>query len=128
MPNNNNHIKIFRYIILIGFVLFSLSSCTLKKVVYQYINSDYTIPLNKSKTTTQTGNCSYSEEERLQTSIAKTVRNNKVNRLRDFLSKEYHEFESSKAQKNHSNTSSGNRPRQYILYKRSKIDIRETQT
>lgn len=126
MSNNNNHIKIFRYIILIGFVLFSLSPCTLKKVVYQSINSDYTIPLNKSKTTTQTGNCSYSQQENLQTSIAKKVKINKQIRLIDFLNKEYLEVDSAKTHNNYSKTSSGNSPPKYILYKRLKIDIAET--
>ena len=123
MLKTGNYIKNFRRIILMWFVLFSLSPCTVKEVFFTSINIDYSKPLNKSKTTTQTSSCAYSQNESQQISVVKKSKINKQIEPVDFTHNQYFAVHSVKIDNDYSKTSSGNSPPKYILYKRLKIDI-----
>lgn len=123
MPKMKFHINNFRRILLMWFVLFSLSPCTVKEVLFYSLNTDYSKPLNKSKTSTQTSSCSYSQNEKQQISAAKKTRINKQIEPVDSFDKAYLTGYVAKDYNNYSKTSSGNSPPKYILYKRLKIDI-----
>jgi hypothetical protein len=118
------HINTYaRHIALMLFVLFSLSPCTVKESLFLSVNREYTKPLNKSRTTSQTNTCTYSQQEgqRIQVT-AKSIINRQVE-PDGFLVKIYVALHPAKDCKYYSKRSSGNSPPKYILYKRLKIDI-----
>src|SRR5690606_27881739 len=71
MSKKENHIKKFRHIVLMWFVLFSISPCTVKEALFYSVNTDYAKPLNKSKTPAPASSCSYSQNDNTQTSVVK---------------------------------------------------------
>jgi len=117
------HITIIKPLILTWFVLFSLSPCTVKEVFFNSVNTSYTKPLNKSRTTSQTSFCSYSQSDIQQISFVKKSKINK--QVKPFYSTVNHcsDLISPQDYNHYSKTSSGNSPPKYILYKRLKIDI-----
>lgn len=117
------HIKIFKHIVFIWFVLFSLSSCTVKEVLFTSVNADYAKPLNQSKTTAPISSCSYSQNESNQISVVKTAEINKQVEPIDLLYNKYLAVNFTEINNDYSKTSSGNSPPKYILYKRLKIAI-----
>jgi hypothetical protein len=123
MPKIEHYIKDFRYIVLICFILFSLSPCTLKEALSNSVNADYAKPLNKLKRTAPISSCTYSQNESLQISVVKKTKINKNIEPVDFLGNSNLEIRSAKFYDDYSKTSSGNSPPKYILYKRLKIDI-----
>jgi len=123
MPKINIHIKIVRHIILIWFVLFSLSPCIVKEVIFSSINADYVRPLNKSKIITSANTCLYSQNVKQEISIVKKSKLSKEVEYLDFLDNTWFELHSTSVYNKYSKTSSGNSPPIYILYKRLKIGI-----
>lgn len=117
------HIKKVRLITLLWFVLFSLSSCTVKEVVFHSVNKEYTKPLNKSKTTIQAGSCSYFQDENQQVLVAKQSKIIQQAQLDDFIVSPYFYPHSTKTLTNYLTTFSDNSPPKYILFKRLKIDL-----
>lgn len=118
-----NHINIVRHIILAWFILFSLSSCTVKEAIFHLTNNDYAKPLNKSKTSIPRNNCSYSQNRIQQISFVKKAR---IKEQFEFIAVPVNQFFriiSVKIHINYSTIFSGNSPPKYILYKRLKIDI-----
>ena len=118
-----NHINLVRHIILTWFILFSLSSCTVKEAIFHLTNNDYAKPFNKSKTSIPTNNCSYSQNKIQQISVVKKARIKEQFELLDVSFHQFFRIISTKIDNNHSKISSGNSPPKYILYKRLKIDI-----
>jgi hypothetical protein len=116
-------IKTIKQIVLMWFVLFSLSPCAVKEVLFHSVNTDYSKPLNKSKTTTSTSSCSYSQNENQQNSGAQKSKINKQIEPVYFFDNQHFTLHSTKIHNNYSKRSSGNSPPKYILYKRLKIDI-----
>lgn len=123
MPKMKIHIKIFRHIVFMWFVLFSLSPCTVKETLFLTVNTDYAKPLNKSKTTTSTSFCSYSKNENQKISVVKKSEINKQVESVDLFYNKWLAESFTKIYNDYSKTSSGNSPPKYILYKRMKIDI-----
>lgn len=123
MTKKESHIKNCRHILLMWFVLFSLSPCTVKEALSQVVNTDYVKPLNKSKTIAPTNSCSYSQNENQQISVVKKSKINKQIEPVDVADKSHFALLSARAYNDYSKTSSGNSPPKYILYKRLKIDI-----
>lgn len=123
MPKKESQIKNFRHIVLMWFVLFSLSPCTVKEALFHSVNTDYAKPLNKSKTTVPTSSCSYSQNDNKQISVVKKSEISKQIEPVDVADKPYFAVLSTKVYNDYSKTSSGNSPPKYILYKRLKIDI-----
>ena len=123
MPRTKSHIRNVKHILLMWFVLFSLSPCTVKEIVFNSVNVDYAKPLNKSKTAAQTSSCQYSSNDSRPISIAEKSNLNKQTEPVDFYNNPHFEVRSTKVHNNYSKTSSGNSPPKYILYKRLKIDI-----
>ncbi|RYF21433.1 MAG: hypothetical protein EOO42_10565 [Flavobacteriales bacterium] len=117
-----NHIKNIRYIVLMWFILFSLSPCTVKEVLLYSLNTEYAEPLNKSKTV-QTNPCQYSSNEYQQKSAAQQSKINQKIEPVDFVGNYGFPTYVAKIDKNYSKTSTGNSPPKYILYKRLKINI-----
>ena len=123
MPNTGNHLKNFKHIVWMCFVLFSLSPCTVKEALVSSVNADYANPINKSRTSIPTNSCSYSQNERQQVSVVKKSKTNKQIEPIDIIGHHPFPVHSAKVYNNFSNTTSGNSPPKYILYKRLKIDI-----
>jgi len=123
MPKINFHIKIFKPILLLGFVLFSFSPCTLKEVFLSSVNAEFANSLNKTKTTASISSCAYSHNENQQISVEKNSESNKQTEPVDFFNKPFFAVHSTKVYNKYSKTSSGNSPPKYILYKRLKIVI-----
>lgn len=71
MSKINLHIRVFRRIVLMWFILLSLSPCTVKEAVFNWVSIEYTKPLNKSKTTSSSGACTFSQRGNEQISPAK---------------------------------------------------------
>lgn len=123
MPKTGSHINNFRRVVLMCFVLFSLSPCTVKKALFTSANADYAKPLNKSRTITPTNSCSYSQNESQQISIVKKSKVNKQIEPVGVFDNQHFAVYSVIICNNYSNTTSGNSPPKYILFKRLKIDI-----
>lgn len=123
MPKIKHHIKNFRQIVFLSLVLFSLSPCTVKEVVFNVFNTDYFKPLNKSKITVPTSPCSYSHHENIHFSIIKRLKINKLIAPDFFCDHLNFTVYSFKVHNGYTKNTSGNSPPKYILYKRWKIDI-----
>lgn len=123
MPKIGIHIKNFRRIALVWFLLFSLSSCIVKKVLFHAVNVNYEKPLNKSRTTAPTSICSYLENDKRQVSVAKISKESEEITTVIFFSHLYFATHTAKFHIDYSKTFSGSSPPKYILYKRLKIDV-----
>lgn len=123
MTKKESHIKKIRHIVLMWFVLFSLSPCTVKEALSQVVSTDYAKPLNKSKTIAPTTSCSYSQNDNQQISVVKKAKINKEIEPVQVVNNSCFVVLSPKGYNDYSKTSSGNSPPKYILYKRLKIDI-----
>lgn len=123
MTKKESHIKKIRHIVLMWFVLFSLSPCTVKEALSQVVSTDYAKPLNKSKTIAPTTSCSYSQNDNQQISVVKKAKIYKEIGPVQVVNNLCFTVLSSKVYNDYSKTSSGNSPPKYILYKRLKIDI-----
>ena len=123
MLKKENHSKNLRLILLMWFVLFSLSPCIVKGALFHSVNTDYTKPLNKSKATTSVGSCSYSQNEYQQILVVKETKIYKLIEPIDIVDKPFFTILPTKVYSYHSDTSSGKSPPKYILYKRLKIDL-----
>jgi len=123
MPKIKNYIEDLRHILLMWFVLFSFAPCTVKEVLRHSVTTDYAKPLNKSKTTTLTSSCFYSQIENQQISVVKKSKINKQIEPFDFSGNQYFAVHSAKVYGDYSKASSGNSPPKYILFKRLKIDV-----
>lgn len=123
MTKKESHIKKIRHIVLMWFVLFSLSPCTVKEALSQVVSTDYAKPLNKSKTIAPTTSCSYSQNDNQQISVVKKAKIYKEIEPVQVVNNLCFTVLSSKVYNDYSKTSSGNSPPKYILYKRLKIDI-----
>jgi hypothetical protein len=117
------HIKYARHIALMLFVLFSLSPCTVKESLFHSVNWEYSKPLSKSRTTSQTSTCSYSQLEGQRIQVTAKSITNRQSEPDGLLVKIYFAPHPAKGYKDYSKCSSGNSPPKYILYKRLKIDI-----
>src|SRR5690606_21161988 len=109
-----SHIKNFRHIVLMWFVLFSLSPCTVKEALFHSANTDYAKPLNKSRTTTPTNSCLYSQNESQQISIVKKSKITKQIEPVSVSNNLCFTALPSKVYNDYSKTSSGNSPPKYI--------------
>jgi len=123
MTKKKSHIKKIKHIVLMWFVLFSLSPCTVKEALSQVVSTDYAKPLNKSKTIAPTSSCSYSQNDNQQISVVKKAKIYKEIEPVQVVNNLCFTVLSSKVYNDYSKTSSGNSPPKYILYKRLKIDI-----
>lgn len=113
--------KNYTHILSLWLVLFSLTPCSIKEVLFHAVDLEYAKPLNKSKIS-KIG-CSYSQIENKQTSGTKKSKIN--SRITPFSFSTNLNFAlcSTKTFKDYSRISLGNSPPKYILYKRLKIDI-----
>lgn len=118
-----SNIKNTRHILLMWFVLFSLSPCIVKEALFHSVNAEYSKPLHKSKTTTSSSLCQYSASEGQHISDKKHLKNKKQIQPVNSADNQYVIVRSDQAQNNYSKTFSGNSPPKYILYKRLKIDV-----
>lgn len=117
---DNKNIKRF---VLGWIILFSLSPCTVKEVFFDFVNADYTKPLNRSKAVVQVSSCQYSLNENQQVSVAGKLQFNKQTELIDFYTDLYLVALPARINANYSKTSTGSGPPKYILYKRLKFDM-----
>jgi hypothetical protein len=109
-------------IVLMCFVLFSLTPCRVKEILFSAVNIEYSKPLNNSKTTSQTNVCQYSPQAGHDISIAKESKFRQQTVPADFPARQRLAHSSVKVKDKHSKSFSGNSPPRYILYKRLKID------
>lgn len=117
------HKHIFKHMLLMWFVLFSLSPCSVKEVVFKTLNNDFTKTLNKSKTGIPIGSCAYTQNA--NQSILVVKKSKFLKQLHCFvLSGNLQPGRYYVCLYNHySKTTSGNSPPMYILYKRLKIAV-----
>lgn len=119
MSRKQKHIKYLKHILLMLFFVFSLSPCTVKQTLFDLVNTDYTKPLNKLRTSVSTSSCFYWQNDCKQTcAVKKSKVYNDINSINL-----YFVVLSTKAYRTYADTFSGNSPPIYILYKRLKIDI-----
>lgn len=117
------YIKNTKYILMMCFVLFSISTCVIKEALFSTINVEYAKPLNASKTTTQTTPCEYSLTGKQQISQQKLTKNNKFTNTIDFVNVHNYVVRTVKIQQNFTNTFLASVPPKYILFKRLKINL-----
>lgn len=117
------YIKHFKHIVLMWFILFSLSPCIVKETLLQNVSSAYSKPLNQSRAITFASSCIYAENEKTQSSVGKKVAINRYNYSINFLEYLYSGKQSLTAYNHYSGKFTGNSPPKYILYKRLKIAI-----
>jgi len=118
-----SYIEKFNRITLIWLILFSLFPCIVKEGMFNWIDIEYSKPLNKSKTTAQTRLCQYSPHNIQHISFEKKSKFNKQIEPTDFFGQPFFIARATKVYGNDSKTFSGNSPPKYILYKRLKIAI-----
>jgi len=123
MLQTKSHIRNFRHIVLMWFLLFSLSPCTVKEAMLSTANTAYAKPLNISKATAAVGSCLYLQDKSQLISVAYKFTVNKQFDGVYFCGNQYFGAHPTKVCSTYQKTSSGNSPPKYILYKRLKIAI-----
>lgn len=123
MFKTGNHIRNMRHIVLMWFILFALSPCVVKGVLFSVADAGYSKPLKKSKTTAPTSSCQYSQNDNQQISVVKQSDTNKEIEPYNVSGKLFFVVRSTKIKDKYSNTYSGDSPPKYILYKRLKLDV-----
>src|SRR5690606_42154728 len=120
MSKKENHIKKFRHIVLMWFVLFSISPCTVKEALFYSVNTDYAKALNKSKTPAPASSCTYSQNDNTQTSVVKKSKvYERIERVN--LSNNWYFAVLSAKVSNENSKISGNSPPKYIFKNMQKI-------
>lgn len=112
-----------KHIFWVWFALFALSPCVVKEAIFNVVNAEYSQPLNKSKTTAPTNSCQYSQNDKQQVSVVKQSKINKQTEPAEVAKNLFFVVRSIGINTNYSNTTSGNSPPKYILYKRLKLDV-----
>ena len=123
MLKTKTPINILHRFIMMWFVLFALTPCTVKEVLFSTLNLELPESLNKSKTTTSSNSCHYSHNKNQHVSFAKQTKINKKIDPIDFSKQKLFVAQSIHIKNNYSQTFSGNSPPKYILFKRLKIDL-----
>lgn len=118
-----NHIKKLKNIILMFFVVFSLSPCPVKAVVFGTVNIDYSQPLNKFKVSGQLNSCQFSSQDNQQISVSEKAKFNRHKEPDYHVENPCYDGFCEVDFINYSTTLSGNDPPKYILYKRLKLDV-----
>lgn len=108
---------------MLWFVLFALTPCTVKEIVFDTFNSTYSKPINKSRTTAPTSFCSFSTNVVAQASVSKMAKVTKQIEPNDSYRSLCFSTQPSYFKTTFSKLTSGNSPPKYILYKRLKLDI-----
>ena len=121
MPRRGLYKTICRQLILLGFLIFASSPCSVKEVLLSTANSEYARPLSKTKATVPGGYCVYFPGDLLQTSAVSKSKAKSQDPLSDFVFNQSFEVFSPTVYNRYSNIFSGNSPPRYILYKRLKI-------
>lgn len=121
MPKAILHISTTKHILLLCFVLLSLTPCNVKEILATGLNVEYAKPLNKSKTTAPVNSCQYTKQTDYQISVGEqsvvSIRKYHFSKLTT------HDYTPTLATSGFSKNFSGNSPPKYILYKRLKVDI-----
>lgn len=112
-----------RNILVMWFILFALSPCTVKEVLFDSVNFEYTKPINKSRTTAPINTCLHAQQETQQTKVANQADSHKQVEPIDFRLNGSFSSSSKVSQESYSKKFSGNSPPKYILYKRLKLDV-----
>lgn len=116
MLKTKTRINILHRIIMMWFVLFALTPCTVKEVLFSTLNLELPESLNKSKTTTSSNSCQYSQNKNQHVSFAKQTKINKKIDPIDFSKQKLFVAQSIPIKNNYSKTFSGNSPPKYIFY------------
>lgn len=123
MTKLNSHIKTLKNIGVIWFVLSALSPCTVKDVFFSSVKSEYSKPLNKSRTTAPIVSCSSTNIESKNSLVVNQLKFHKEFEPGDrFIPPFFHFQEETNPNVLLANYS-GKSPPKYILYKRLKIAI-----
>lgn len=121
MPEAEYPIRIFRRIILMCFLVFSLSPCPVKEGLAHSVIADYSKPLNKTKTTNPISSCSYLQHINQSIQRLKKVKTDRIEPFTLFVVS-FVEQPVAKVCSICSTSFSVNSPPRYILYKRLKVD------
>lgn len=120
MLKTKDSIKNIKHLLLMWFVLFAFSPCVVKEALFSTVNTAYTQPLNKSKTTSLADACQAFQRGNRQISAPKrlniTTETQPVNANRNIA---IHPVSVNRKQ---ANAYTVNAPPKYILYKRLKLD------
>ncbi|MCT2406035.1 hypothetical protein NZD88_00525 [Chryseobacterium antibioticum] len=127
MQNLRAHIKIYKTIVMMLVMVFSLSPCSLKRDLLGIFDIQYITALNKVKTTTsaQTYACdSVTESSSNRSSVSKNSLKSKENKHFTALNAVPSPHEGAIIfQNKYSGHSTGNSPPKYILFKRLKLHL-----
>lgn len=124
MSKLKSHMKIYRAIVIMLAVAFSLSPCSLKREVLKVFDIQHISALNKIKTTASSFSGCQSFNSSTKASVSKSDFKFKQIPFSGFLqsvnlNSEKHTF----SQKSYSGNTSGNSPPKYILFKRLKLNL-----
>lgn len=117
------HNGIFKQLFLLSFILFSLSPCAVKEVVFSNLNIEYSQPFNKTKTTSSSSNCNYASSAVEQIFALKKSKIYQEKEAEIFAQNTAFKLLKLSPQNVNSKNSSENSLPKYILYKRLKINI-----
>ncbi|UFH31717.1 hypothetical protein LNP04_17405 [Chryseobacterium sp. C-71] len=122
MSNVKLHIKIYKAIVVMLVVAFSLSPCSLKRDVLGIFNIQHTSSLNKVKTTALSFSSCQSISSSAKVSFLKADFKFKNHLFSDILqSVNGYSENKTVVLKNYSGNTSGNSPPKYILFKQLKL-------
>src|SRR5690606_36662152 len=105
-----NHIKNLKHVLWEWITLFAFSTCLLKETMFSVVNAEYNQPLNKSKTTTPTNSCRYSQCENQKISVIKQSNIDKQTEPEKVAKNHFFVVRSIGINTYHSKTTSGNSP------------------
>ncbi|WP_047442631.1 hypothetical protein [Chryseobacterium sp. JAH] len=124
MSNLKLHLPIYKAIVLMLVVAFSLSPCSLKRDVLGIFDIQHISTVNKVKTTTPTFSSCQSFSSNSKVSVFKADSKFKDDFFSALLNScNYSSEKKTHRLKNYSGNTSGNSPPKYILFKRLKIDM-----
>jgi hypothetical protein len=119
MQYDKCHNKIGKHLLIVWFAIFALSPCGVKESMFSMINAEYAKPLNKTKTTASS--CQYAQGD--QVSIAKQSKINKETKPVEVTKSLLYVFQDIALNTFNPQTTSGNSPPKYILFKRLKLHV-----
>jgi len=124
MLNKFKHLQSCRHSLLIWFLLFSLSPCTTKGLVFTITPIDFVKPFNKTKAVSQNSLCQYLTSDHQYSSSKRKATPGDLVKPTSFshIYENIYYFLIIKYDHN-STTSSGSSPPKYILFKKLKIHL-----
>jgi hypothetical protein len=123
MSHLTKHITTTKHLLWVCFMVFAFSTCAVKDLFYDFVNLEYSKPLNKSKTTLNGSSCQYTKVNTAETLIVQQSEIAQEFDCNGVAEKPTFEIRSKQLSSADVLHFSGNSPPKYILYKRLKLDV-----